>query len=39
VVRFKAGGFESLSLYANYDYVIGAPFKILAATLSVPAPV
>jgi hypothetical protein len=32
MVRFQASGFESLRAYANYEYVTGAPFKILIAS-------
>jgi hypothetical protein len=32
VARFRASGFESLRAYANYEYVAGAPFKILVAS-------
>lgn len=31
--RFQASGFESLTVYANYEYVTGAPFKILVASI------
>jgi len=31
--RFQASGFESLRVYANYEYVTGAPFKILVASI------
>jgi hypothetical protein len=33
IVRFQASGFESLRVYANYEYVTGAPFKILVASM------
>ena len=33
MVRFKASGFESLRVYANYEYVAGAPFKIFVASI------
>jgi hypothetical protein len=33
LVRFQASGFESLRVYANYEYVIGAPFKIVVASI------
>jgi hypothetical protein len=33
LVRFRASGFTSLRVYANYEYITGSPFKILAATL------
>ena len=33
VARFPASGFGSLRTYANYVYLIGAPFKILVASL------
>jgi hypothetical protein len=32
VARFQASGFESLRMYVNYVYLIGAPFKILVAS-------
>jgi hypothetical protein len=31
--RFQASGFESLRVYANYEYVTGAPFKLLVASM------
>ena len=31
--RFRAGGFNALRGYINYEYVTGAPFKILVATM------
>lgn len=31
--RFQASGFESLRAYANYNYLTGAPFKILVASI------
>jgi hypothetical protein len=33
LVRFRASGFTSLRLYANYEYLTGSPFKILVATI------
>ena len=33
LVRFQASGLESLRVYANYEYVIGAPFKIVVASI------
>jgi hypothetical protein len=30
--RFQASGFESLRTYANYEYLTGAPLKILVAS-------
>src|SRR5262249_36957124 len=33
MARFQASGFESLRVYANYEYVTGAPFKILVASI------
>lgn len=33
ITRFQASGFESLRLYANYEYETGAPFKILVASI------
>jgi hypothetical protein len=33
IERFQASRFESLRMYANYDYVTGAPFKILVASI------
>ena len=33
LVRFQASGFESLRVYANYEYVTGAPFKIVVASI------
>lgn len=32
LVRYQASGFASLRTYANYEYIIGAPFKILVAS-------
>ena len=31
--RFQASGFESLRVYANYEYVTGSPFKVLVASI------
>jgi hypothetical protein len=33
MVRFPASGFNSLRGYINYEYVTGAPFKILVASM------
>ena len=33
VARFQASGFHSLRAYANYEYVIGTPFKLLVSCL------
>jgi hypothetical protein len=33
MMRFRASGFENLRLYANYEYLTGAPFKILVASV------
>jgi hypothetical protein len=33
MTRFEASGFESLRAYVNYEYVVGAPFKILVASM------
>ena len=33
VSNYRASGFESLRMYANYVYVTGAPFKILVASM------
>jgi hypothetical protein len=33
MIRFRASGFESLRLYANYEYLTGAPLKILVASV------
>jgi hypothetical protein len=32
MARFNASGFESLRTYVNYEYLKGAPFKILVAS-------
>ena len=32
VLRYQASGFQSLRAYANYEYITGAPLKILVAT-------
>ena len=32
-MRFHNSGVESLRVYVNYEYVTGAPFKILVATM------
>jgi hypothetical protein len=32
IQRFQASGLDSLRLYVNYEYVTGAPFKILVAS-------
>lgn len=32
LLRFQASGFDSLRTYVNYEYVKGAPFKILVAS-------
>lgn len=32
IARFKASGFENLRTYVNYEYLKGAPFKILVAS-------
>ncbi len=32
-LRFHASGFESFRAFANYNYVTGAPFKILSASI------
>ena len=32
LLRYQASGFESLRMYANYEYFTGAPFKILTAS-------
>jgi hypothetical protein len=31
-IRFQESGFESFRTFVNYNYVIGAPFKILVAS-------
>ena len=31
--RFQASGFESLRVYVNYEYLTGAPFKLLVASM------
>jgi len=31
-IRFEESGFESFRAFVNYDYMIGAPFKILVAS-------
>jgi hypothetical protein len=31
--RFHASGFKSLRAYVNYEYLRGAPFKILVASI------
>ena len=33
MARFQASGFESLSVYVNYEYLTGAPFKLLVASM------
>jgi|SoiMethySBSTD1v2_1073268.scaffolds.fasta_scaffold01762_20 hypothetical protein len=32
IARFNASGFENLRTYVNYEYLKGAPFKILVAS-------
>ena len=32
LLRYQASGFESLRMYANYEYFTGAPFKMLTAS-------
>ena len=32
LVRYQASGFDSLRTYANYEYLTGAPFKVLVAS-------
>lgn len=32
IARFNASGFENLRIYVNYEYLKGAPFKILVAS-------
>lgn len=32
VVRFQTSGFENFRAFVNYNYFVGAPFKILVAT-------
>jgi len=33
MMRFQSSGFENLRVYANYEYVTGAPFKIFVASM------